>query len=50
MTDREPAESEFSAEERARRMAIVKAMLAERDRGGAMSLEEVLHARDEGRA
>ena len=41
---------DFTPEERARRKAIVMAMLEERDRLGSMSLEEVLRARDEGRA
>ena len=50
MTTREAAESVFTVEERARREAIVKAMLADRDRRGAMPLDEVLQARDEGRA
>ncbi len=39
----------FTAEERARRKAIVTAMLADRDKARPMSLEEVLKARDEGR-
>ena len=40
----------FTPEESARRKAIVMAMLEERDQLGTMSLEEVLRARDDGRA
>ena len=51
MTSPETIESVFTPEEQARRRAIIEAMLAERDsRVAAMSLDEVLRARDEGRA
>jgi len=40
---------EVSPKEAARRMAIVKKMLEERDRRPAVSLEEIKRLRDEGR-
>ncbi|MCY3920388.1 MAG: hypothetical protein OXG38_11390 [Chloroflexi bacterium] len=39
----------FTAEERARRKAIVTAMLADRDRRRPITVEEILQFRDEGR-
>ena len=40
---------EVSSEETARRMAIVKKMLQERDSRPSVSLEEIKRLRDEGR-
>ena len=39
------ADEVMTAEERARRKAVVQAMLADRDKARPMSLEEVLQAR-----
>ena len=47
MTSKDAAGKIAAATERARREAVVTAMLAERDRQRPMSLEEVLQARDE---
>lgn len=50
MTTRdEAAETPFTAEEQARRRAIIEAMLSDRDRRESASMEEILRWRDEGR-
>ena len=46
----DPSGGDFTPEERTRRKEIITAMLEERDQLGTMSLEEVLRARDDGRA
>lgn len=44
-----PKVEEVSSEEAARRMAIIKQMLAERNKRPAVSSEEIRRMRDEGR-
>ena len=49
MTSKDATGKIAAATERARREAVVTAMLAERDQQRPMSLAEVLQARDKGR-